>query len=354
MPKTNQNSNPIWLSLEQMLKYIKGNLLGKKKQEVDDQILASPLISEAIEGLREVKNYDKLQKTIDSLNRQIQLKSGAPALEPKIIKENAGSEFSFAKVWAVAASISIFGIATAAIWYFAANNENPNSNEGLVYTEKETLVANKESLNSSIPPDTLQATIDSTVNSEMLAFNLEESAANDAFEPLKLEESKTRKTEIANKDAMTSTKKEVEKPIAKKTTTANENELMGNSNKLGNTAEPSVRFNNEEISVDSIRADYEDKSNGYSSSKLKESTSTDAATYKQGLDYLKGNKIEEAKSTFSKIADNKNSEYKDDAIWNLAQIHIKEGDTKEAKKLLKKIKDSDKYGTLAKEAIDKL
>ena len=44
MPEQTTHSNESWRSLDTLIKYVKGNLLGQKKQEVEDQAMASPLI----------------------------------------------------------------------------------------------------------------------------------------------------------------------------------------------------------------------------------------------------------------------------------------------------------------------
>ncbi|MBI1184579.1 tetratricopeptide repeat protein [bacterium] len=362
MPDNQAHKNPIWITLDQMVKYVRGNLLGEKKQEVEDQIMASPLIADAIEGLKQVDNPEKLQKTVDALNRQIQLKSGAS--DVVAIPETAGATTSKAnnnRIWAIAASAALIACSAVAIWYFIFRLPNaPGQPQGMVIAEKEKVVKTPETeqntKESSLAfADSAVAENDSskTTPNELLAMNdalADEKPEAEAAETVqtkdayKANEAAGKKLNLSGNETRTAeaTKKPTVEEAKKGLNNTVENTGIANNSKESNMA-----------MADSVLTESDDELDSYSY-RSKAAPSSDAVKYQKAVSYLKNNDLTNAEKTFEELADDKNSSYQDDAIWNLAQIYLKQGNDRDAKKMFRKIKDSAKYGTQAKEALDKL
>lgn len=393
MDKRPEHSNSIWLSFEQLVKYVRGNLLGSKKQEVEDKISASPLMSDAIEGLREVDNPAKLEKTIEALNRQIQLRSGASAPTLPEIEGTEGktTTLSSKTIFSIAASFTIL-MAAGAVWWYTSGNigKTANSEQSVVTADSEKLMEKEDISSKPFIPDS-QASyawdkradstmLDSTVGAGTVDFfkngnelalvdgdlELNEEVEDDATEDteqLALYERDEQQLERKKESEPTVEKalknKEVEETAEEAAKVENEgyfaNEsVIGNANNTSNQYEYNKANNTPpQVLTDSIAVVKDDAElSAYRYANTYEND--DASIYQNGIDYLNKGELALAEGEFIKLTDRKDSEYKDDAWWNLAQIYLKQGDDKQAKKALKKIRSSSKYGTRAKEELDKL
>lgn len=59
---------------ETLLKYLQGQLSEEQKHEVEKQMLSSSFNEEAMEGLQEFRNKEKLSLLVDQLNRDLKKK----------------------------------------------------------------------------------------------------------------------------------------------------------------------------------------------------------------------------------------------------------------------------------------
>jgi len=398
MSKPSENSNNIWLSLEQLIKYVKGNLLGSKKQEVEDKITASPLLSDAAEGIKEAAQPEKLQKVVDSLNRQIQLKSGAAAVVSPVQEGSSGTgtttkKLSGKAILSIAASVLILATAGAVIWW-GLSSPFSSKNSAMVRAELEQKIdsdvvpgrdnnarnAFAQPLDSSQQHVLLDSVTDST-QPELLAV-LEEKLLDDDVEvdeeAIEAEydlqnEPVRRKPAASDKHNYTADRKDelAKERQAEQTSPARSVENKANAEPI-TESEESVAGNAQlenNLYFNSNESPEVNQTNGFSTGdlsevsvakndKYKKSTpdysSTDADAYTEALSLLDSGKLQDAETAFEKIAANRNSAYQDDAYWNLAQIYLKQDDAKAAKKVLKKIKNSPKYGVKAKLELDKL
>ena len=360
MPENQPNSNPIMLTLDQMIKYVKGNLLGIKKQEVEDRITASPLLSDAIEGMGHVKNPEKLDKTIDELNRQIQLKSGAKAV---VIEESEtaigqnSSKSAFPK-YSIAASIALV-VTVGATLYFVFSNRNQAAlnSESIATIEESEPIAFKSKESDNTPTKEKELLIDSNkfdsvVEPGLLALNEELLNKNKEAElEIDFEDSGNSYRERNDYSKETIVKEPEERSIAFESEEPEEEVAVSRSmNEISLANAPVETLESEDLfSMDST---FGDDYSGYEKSyKLKKEVSS---TYSEAIELLEQNKLDDALNKFESVADDKSSPYIDDANWNIAQIQIKKGNDKEAKKALKKIKNSSKYGVKAKVLLDEL
>ncbi|MFY0672547.1 MAG: hypothetical protein JXQ87_04055 [Bacteroidia bacterium] len=346
------------LTLDQMIKFVKGNLLGIKKQEVEDKINASPLISDAIEGINLVKNPEKLEKTIDEINRQIQLKSGASAViieETSASNTNASQKTSFSTYSAAASIVLIIAVSATLYFIFSKRSNSLNEIDSVALIEDTEFINNKHNKSSSEPKNQLDLESDTIINDSIEQTGL--IALNKTSGEFK------RETDLASNDENVINREIAD--FSSKTLVNNEYEKVAKSleeplvasktkenSELSNSAIETTE-NEEEVGflLDSVK-DLEDYSakDTYSG----KSKAYTKSSYSAAVDLLNQNRLDEALDQFETIANDKNSANIDDANWNIAQIHIKQGNNRAAKKALKKLKNSSKYGVKAKVLLDEL
>lgn len=387
MSKSPEHNNRIWLSLEQLIKYVKGNLLGAKKQEVEDKITASALLSDAAEGIKEIDNPEKLQAMVDSLNRQIQLKSGAQAAalptNDSASPSNSSTKtitLSNKAILSIAASALILVAAGAAVWWGVSSAPSSLSDsKALVEKEQQmepdmypgdanlllsdlanaadTLAQKNDStildLDSTGKPDPgLIAVLDDRFapieevsdDEEELDYTVKKDLRSDFAAVAPADKEKEEQTVYSNSNGA------LENRAFNKVETESEELLEPSSLGYTNT------YSQEEVNniTERSAADLESVvATSAGKERKKQNVNQDAADYQAAVNLLNAGKNAEAKAAFEKLS-NRKGEFQDDAHWNLAQIYLDEGDDKAAKKLLKKIRNSDKYGERAKEELEKL
>jgi uncharacterized membrane protein YgcG len=59
---------------ETLLKYLEGRLSDEQKHELEKKMLASEFADDAIEGLYEIKNKERISSLVDQLNRDLHKK----------------------------------------------------------------------------------------------------------------------------------------------------------------------------------------------------------------------------------------------------------------------------------------
>ena len=59
---------------ETLLKYLQGNLTEAQKNEVEKKMLAGDFENDAMEGLQEIKNKERLSVVVDQINRDLRKK----------------------------------------------------------------------------------------------------------------------------------------------------------------------------------------------------------------------------------------------------------------------------------------
>ncbi len=366
MPDPISNSNPIRLSLEQMLKYIKGNLLGNKKQEIEDKIQASPLLADAIDGLKEFENTDKIERTIDELNRQIQLKSGASKIEhtndPFEQEVKGSSTSSPAPFFSIAASLGALIIVSGVFYWIYTNRSNAQLAKPLANVEETTI----KSANSASEPD-LKINIDSNEiisdsakipDNDLIAMNESDEFSThyraDNNTEFKKEELSDRYKDIDFRSEPSAAKNKA--TMAETKTSANKERTAAESSKNENLKNAVIEKESEELNYgEGITDSIDNRKYNKSYSSFDDITSkSQVSNYSVAVELMEANKLDEALNKFNQIAEEKNNPNKDDAYWNMAQIYMKKGDAKSAKKVLKKVKNSAKYGTKAQLLLEQL
>lgn len=395
MNETPEHNNNIWLSLEQLIKYVKGNLLGVKKQEVEDKITASALLSDAAEGIKASSQPEKLQSIVDGLNRQIRLKSGAGAISTPLeaTTELSGSTstrqtLSGKALLSIAASLVVLVAAGAAVWWSVSKTPDGLSDSKVLAEKEEQLAPNSFFGNSE--PKLKDSASDTTRIAANGLFSSQDTTpvpepSEDLLIALNNSENRFYQGDAESDDLLLKREKSYED---EKTRYQKDNTSFDSQGKML-VAETATPRGNEvtqleeetELSTNSVNNEEQKElnspvSNSYSTENIptrdtksistesigaysdqgskKKDSNNDAADYQAAINLLNAGNNEEAKAAFEELSSRKGSIYQDDAYWNLAQIYLKEGDDKEAKKSLKKIKSSDKYGTRAKEELDKL
>lgn len=69
--------NNIWtnedeLNQDDLLKYLKGKSLSGETHAIEEQMAADPFVNDAVEGLQEMKDKEKLNDYISDLNKNLQ------------------------------------------------------------------------------------------------------------------------------------------------------------------------------------------------------------------------------------------------------------------------------------------
>lgn len=59
---------------ETLLKYLEGRLSDEQKNEIEKKMLASEFNDDALEGLQEIKNKERISSLVDQLNRDLHKK----------------------------------------------------------------------------------------------------------------------------------------------------------------------------------------------------------------------------------------------------------------------------------------
>ncbi|MGB0429446.1 MAG: hypothetical protein ACPGLV_03165 [Bacteroidia bacterium] len=359
MPENNHHSNPLILTLEQMRKYFKGNLLGIKKQEVEDKLNSSALLADAIDGLNEVDNLDKIDLTIGELNRQIQLKSGAQkviiAEEPLTANESAKSASNLS-IYPIAASFGAIVIVSSILYWVYNKNSTSSTTNALAHVE-ETTVANDNKPNTTKGNNTLTTNndtskIDSNIKSGLLALN--EFSADLETDKEKIERPDSKKESLSKPKSIAKDLKNRKTNSEKTIVETAKEPTESSANLIGNNAIENKGYTNEEtLGVDSSLT-LEDDINYQSGYKSKSVFESEKSTYKEAIDLLNDNNLDDALLKFKSVADDRNHPNKDDANWSIAQIYMKKGDARLAKKALRKVKNSPKYGTKAQLLLEQL
>lgn len=386
MSKSPEHNNRIWLSLEQLIKYVKGNLLGAKKQEVEDKITASALLSDAAEGIKEVDNPEKLQAMVDSLNRQIQLKSGAQAAalptNDSAAPSNSSTKtiaLSNKAILSIAASALILVAASAAVWWGVSSAPSPLSDSKALVEKEQKMKPDMYPGDANRLLSDLANAADTLVQKDSIVLDLDSNGKpdpgliavlDDRFAPIEEVSDDEEELDYAvKKDSRSdfaavapADKEKEEQTFYSKSNGTLENRAFNNvETESEELLEPSSlgytsTYYQEEVNqlAERSAADLESVvATSAGKERKKQNVNQDAADYQAAVNLLNAGKNAEAKAAFEKLS-NRKGEFQDDAHWNLAQIYLEEGDDKAAKKLLKKIRNSDKYGERAKEELEKL
>lgn len=363
-----QHSRYFWLSLDQMIKYLKGNLLGEKKTEVDDQLMSSELLKDAVEGLEHVQNTRKLPGTIDELNRQIALKSGMQKTSTP--HKQSASTTGKGPLLAIAASVVLIASSTAIFWWLSNTSSTPESNGiAQIETEKKTpntdgeVVASADTTIQSLLADN-DSTVDTPTSNQLIALLEEPEESFEEDDIIAVENADLRKEgaakarQKANEKTITS-QRSSEKPeaeeVEEETLTApqlkEENaEVVGNYANSGSSATP------ENTATEAFEFSQKDaqKSTRYQTSPELDAVNIEAEIYNAAKSNFETNQLKEAEEGFSRIEGNRKSRFYDDAVWHLGLIYAKQGNTKDAKKMFKKLRNSSKYQVKAQKELDKL
>jgi hypothetical protein len=59
---------------ETLLKYLEGRLSDEQRHEIEKRMLASEFNNDAMEGLNEIKNKEKISSLVEQLNRDLHIK----------------------------------------------------------------------------------------------------------------------------------------------------------------------------------------------------------------------------------------------------------------------------------------
>lgn len=399
MSKENPHNNFI-VSLDSFIKYIKGNLLGDKKKEVDLHLKNSPLFQDAAEGLSSFKKPDKLPDTVDELNKQIALKIGTTASQtpsPKAAGSSKVVSLNLKAIGTISAAATVIVACGLGIYYgVSALNESSKTAQVAVaevsdeanepkgdvdfrsfneLKRQDSVLAEADSTAFANGADTVLITMNGTTRDDSYGFSITEDEesldANASYNwsfgdqgnsNVSKEKAGTYKLEVKESNGAKtseSLRKEYEseeKPEPIESIEEPEFNYTGNAESLNNT---NFSKNNKQITTagsgtsyytDSIKQKSEDKKAKYRS-KDKEDL---PEPYETAVNFLKKGDTKSAQKEFEKVLNNKKSPFYDDAAWQLANIYLQQGESKKAKKMLKKVDGTTKYGEKAKKLLEGL
>ncbi|MBI3143003.1 MAG: tetratricopeptide repeat protein [Bacteroidetes bacterium] len=333
MARSTPQTPALWLSAQQLVKHVKGNLLGDKKKEVEELTAASPLLADALEGVKMMEHPEQLERTVASINRQIQLRSGAGTATvhalPAERTDNKGPIAIRPYLWA-AASVALVAMAGFTVWQLIPRPETKHG-QAVVYEEQASPQPSTNTYaDSHMPPDTSS---ESAINSDTIIPNETNLLA---YEAPVAPRTPTRVTAPITRET-TDTRLETGTANHASAATIIEKELEEDSGKYGtpNSVDEALT----QPTVKNTVLEHEDLADGAD------------PDYSQAKSLLANGMEDEAAKALRKIAGNKRSGHRDDAAWDLAQLYLKKGDTGEAKKWLKKLTDSNIYGEQAKELL---
>lgn len=366
------HSGSFWLSLDQMLKYIKGNLLGEKKTEVDDQLMSSDLMKDAMEGLGHVQNTRKLPETIDQINRQIALKSGLQNGPKPVQNRTSSGSFLTGKTLAIAASILLVATSAALFWWIASTPSPSIEQKAIAYIEPEepTKMADK----ATPSPDTSVSGTDSSAiaiaDTAIQYIAVLEDNTQDDLEPnlqserinaaIKKDENAYYKASERKKKALTSQntpERESEEEPMMESSNPTEGELSFSTEKNYSNSRSSENIVSPPPVVSSDESAKATTADSYQYTKEKKDRGdikSDAQTYQIATSNYSNGELTKAEQGFLEIERNKKSEFYDDSVWHLGLIYLKNQNEKAAKKMFKKLRDSPKYKVKAVQELDKL
>lgn len=398
MSKENPHNNFI-VSLDSFIKYVKGNLLGDKKKEVDLHLNNSPLFQDAAEGLGSFKKPDKLPETVDELNKRIALKIGTTASQAPSPKAASGTKVVSLNLKAIAtisaaASVIVacglgiyFGVKalnedskTAQVAVAEMTDEASKPKEDLDFRSfdelqrQDSVLAEADSTRSTNGADTIAVNLYDLADADNASIQEDEgtpdpgltydwSFGNQPTGNASKENSGTYEVEITQQNGAQVSKAlkneskleaEEESIPDEKNLTEPESYYSGNAESLNNA---SFSKKNEQItaysstSTDSAKLyEAKDKKSRYRDKDKEELPEP----YETAVEFLKKGDTESAQKEFEKVLNNKKSPFYDDAAWQLANIYLQQGESKKAKKMLKKVDGTTKYGEKAKKLLENL
>lgn len=329
MSKTTPHTPVLWLSAQQLIKYVKGNLLGDKKKDVDELTAVSPLLADALEGVKMMEHPERMERTTAAINRQIQLRSGAgPVQYPSVSQSIPGraAYISIRPYATAAAALALVAVASFTVWLLLPGPESKRG-QAVVYEEQATVQPGPDTYAAAqMPPDTaFESALQADSAIPLLAYD----------EPV----ARPAPTRVAA-------------PAARETTTTRHEKDTDNHNAAGAYTQPQVE---EDISM-AEAYQYADEPGPIL--KAKEKAAVDEDLYDEAEDgytlakqLLAAGSDEEATRVLRKVAGNRKSAHREDAAWDLAQLYLKKGDANEAKKWLKKLKNSESYSQRANELL---
>ncbi|MCB0736645.1 MAG: tetratricopeptide repeat protein [Bacteroidetes bacterium] len=384
-PKHNRS---FIIPLHALIKYVKGNLLGDKKKEVEINAASSPLHQEALEGLKEFEKIDKVPAMVDDINKAIAIKLGHSISGQSNLTESTkgGSKIialntkALAAIGAAASVIVALGFGLFYIVDRSASNSEKFASAPVENTDVVT-----ENVDEKLTPvqdylakeNATKDTTDSSTSANAIAF--EENGIYDLNEDVLFDQSESingnasgqppalkfdySKTKDRNKNEYEA------EPVEETRKNIYKNEAFETPELTNKKSEENTYFKpgnnkkaNSELSASSTRyradstVEYDELADDVESKKQDKSYSSstqDLANYQSGM-ALKEKSPTEAIAAFEKVVDNKNSVYYNDAAWQLANLYIANGDDRKAKKLLKRLVKTDKYDKLATELLNKL
>lgn len=371
----------IILSLESLIKFNRGNLLGEKRKEFEVHLDNSPLMKDAADGLAEFEREDKLPKTVEQLNDGIALRLKATSFgtfnpSAQKTKPNVkGPVLAKLKiVTAVAASLVLLAAIGFGVFYLAdrSSDQKPLSQ---VNASKETIISdgderNKDQVIKSY--EQLAAELDSAktdsangdtitlaVSDLQRALDQETEADSDDVQGNANTESSVQASETTNRAQQDLRERERLTANEPKAAEANKAAETPPEVSYEEAVEPEVAQTRNQapekaatINADSVS----DKKDGYggASTLSKSAVSETQKLYNDGLAHLKKGQYSEAIAKLEKVADDKDAKIADDAAWHLVDAYLATDDTRKAKRLLRKLSRTDKYGEKADEKLNKL
>lgn len=101
---------------DQLLKYLKDELNESEKHELETHLLEDSFDSDAVEGLQEIENKEKIQLIVDGLNRDLKKRSRK--------RKNKRERLKLKPLWAVYFSILILLVLIVMIYFFLHSKMN--------------------------------------------------------------------------------------------------------------------------------------------------------------------------------------------------------------------------------------
>lgn len=102
------------LSQEQLLQYLKDELAQQEKHDFEKQLIDDSFSNDAVEGLQELKNQQKINLIVEGLNRDLRKKITN--------KRNLRNQRTIKTQWLLYFSIIIFLILIVLVFLYLKNN----------------------------------------------------------------------------------------------------------------------------------------------------------------------------------------------------------------------------------------
>lgn len=331
-----QKYNYDTVDVNTLIKYIKGNLLGAKKKEIEMEIAESPLLQEAIEGLKEHQNLDKVEERINKLNEKIAYKtqSNLKTSKSTIIILNKKTLIGFS----IAASLVLIGVWSVSL--LSNMSFKSNSVEQIAYAEEEEngQVPNNKITSQLQPKSSFTLSNDSTAKiDDTIKTNLNSLAFADDIE-----------AESKQEEIIVNPIKTKEKPVPVKEQESNTT-IAKDTKSIVATASKQT-----ESKMQALTEKKSDLSETEDLKEVRVLKKEVISELEKAILLNKEGNTEQAIEKLTAISNNRFSSDKDRASIELAKIYLNKGEKRKAKKLLKNIDENSSLKDTAQNLLESI